>query len=590
MRKRFQGSDGGSALVLVMMLIVFLGIWMASVAILSQSSQTGLAISSAQTNRKADLVNGALQQSLQALSVNPDNNSDRRWGVDISKETSRDAKCSNKILPLYKQIIDGIEQTVKIECTEAQYSGQIFPLASFVLTGSNTHIVSGSRVACTSANRCITGQDGGLNIKVSGSNPCDATNTSRLLVSGGILNVSGAWVSTDCSSLEFIQKPGGARPTITQPDVVTDPTNCPAASVYETGQTCACPASVYLTTASSSGTWSAPCTGSTGKKFSDIDPGSSGSSIRAYLDSVSASLDDPVYTNATVGFKASYTGYSKAGGCVGTGTGTIKPVIWLPGIIDNALMADLNAMSTTGTSSCGGANVPVVFSPGVYRFIPDSGTSFTWSVNNSALTILGGVPNADYTDCDTSKNGVQFQFAGASFINIFKGAMFLCGTGSKPVIAAPTKNPSTTFFWDPTSDNGNCKGNAAACANDFDAFLTKSGGSNASTCDSCFFVHGLVFAPAAWADISMSGKSTAEFGQGAIFRALTISATASILSNGGVDPSPPFDGDRIVQLRFYDMTPGAVQRDLGIVQVVIKDFFGRRIASGYKILVWRVLW
>lgn len=585
-------SDQGSALVLVLMLVIFLGLLLTSVAFLNQSSQSALAQSAAQSDRRNELINGALQQSLKALSVNPVNNATRRWGVDTSTPNSDgSAKCSDKSLPDYVQTIKGLPQTIKIECTEAQYSGQIFPLASFVLTGTSKHLVSGVWSDCTNAStssRCVTGVDGGLDISANGSGAtnagCTATNTSRLLVSGGIFNASGAWKSVDCSTLEFKQN-GTARPSITQPDTAVIGHACPAATVYESTQTCACPASVYLNTTSTPGTWNEPCSGNTGKKLSDLDPTVPSSNIKAYLDSVSSGLGDPVF-RAGDGFSASQTGFA-AGACTGVDVPAIggKAVVFKPGIINNALLADLNTMTGTAAGNCSGAGIPIIFTTGVYRFVPDALTSQTWTIGGGA-NIIGGTPLAGATDCDQTKPGVQLQFAGASFLKVTLGSMRLCADGTKPVLAAPTKNPSTTFFWDASTDG--CK--SKNCPNHTAAFFTKSGGNNSANCDSCFVAHGLVFAPAGWADISLNGKSNAEFGQGAIFRALTISTSGSVLSSGDVAPSPPFDGDRLVQLRFWDMTNGAIQKDLGMIQVVIKDYFGRRIASGYKIVAWRVLW
>ena len=91
----------------------------------------------------------------------------------------------------------------------------------------------------------------------------------------------------------------------------------------------------------------------------------------------------------------------------------------------------------------------------------------------------------------------------------------------------------------------------------------------------------------AYASLGLNSSSGALMNGGAVFRGLTLTTNASASRSGTVSPPPATNGDRKVQLRFWD---SYLKRDLGIVQVVIRDQFGQQPAYAYSYTVWRTMW
>jgi hypothetical protein len=234
----------------------------------------------------------------------------------------------------------------------------------------------------------------------------------------------------------------------------------------------------------------------------------------------------------------------------------------------------------------------VNFLGGIYRF--DWCPTFTsynackLNINTTGIKVIGGKPlwaskephsgSTTGWECDESalSDGIQFQFANFSYLETTKGSTSLCPylSSSKPVIAAPMNisTNSAPFAWMGASINYQST----------PIILTNQG--CGSGCNS-FYSHGLVFIPDGWADLYFNGDTFVAFAKGVVARAVTIGGTGSAKSSGAVAPPGSFNGDRVVQLHFVTGT-----QDLGIVQVAIKDFFGRRWGAGFKIIAWRTLW
>ncbi|MFM8447947.1 MAG: hypothetical protein ACKN92_07280, partial [Candidatus Nanopelagicaceae bacterium] len=269
--------------------------------------------------------------------------------------------------------------------------------------------------------------------------------------------------------------------------------------------------------------------------------------LSAYIDSVAANL-------STVSGFASISGSCTAPNTTAyAGVYSNGVVLVNPGILNSTIIDSLSAI--TSNSKCANSSIPIIFTPGVYRFIPDSGT-VTWTIDSENL-IIGGVPKSGVVgarDCDVNSanplNGVELQFTGSSLIKVTSGTLALCprttATGEQPVIAAPLKFINTG----PWVSTGQ-------------AFIT-TGSGNASRCAMCILAHGLVYVPGGWVNLSLNGQSYFKFDRGGIFSAMTLTGTGSASSGGGVLPPPTFNGDRVVQLRFWrhDFRAGA-QQDLG---------------------------
>jgi hypothetical protein len=576
-RSTSHSKDDGAALALVLVMVVFLSLWMGAVSVLTQSSLKTIQRNVSESTLRSTLVSGALATALNQLTFDGQGNA-RRWGINVDTDSDYYSRCSTRDLLPY---VDG-NTTVDIQCSESIYSGKVFPLASYVLVGEN----------CT-ASSCITGRDGGLAMFPKGNSNC---SDFPFRVSGGIINVAGAWRNVDCTDLQLVIPTSASetRPTITQP---SNSGNCPAALKYPDATTsmtsgqssspCSCP---YVGLGSPSTSTSTPsnveCTLVDSTQLSQ----SQFNDLSSYVDSIAANLSQ------VSGF-ASFDNDNSCSAPNMTAYPTQFPngVVFInPGIIRGTVFDKLN----TYTQGCGTTQrpVPIIFKPGVYRFLPDSGQEMIWNIKTASTTVLGGFPkqaaDGTWSDCDATKPeyGVELQFTGKSGINMTTGRLSLCPRSNagleQPVIAAPTKFVTTGVWQAPiNSCAAGDQNGSGECA-----FIT-TGAGNASSCDMCIIARGLVYAPGGWGNLSLNGKSSFTFDKGALFAAMSITGTGSASAAGSVAPPPPFTGDRVVQLRFLKRdTSLGTQKDLGVVQVVIKDYFGRRLATGYRIINWRAAW
>ena len=249
--------------------------------------------------------------------------------------------------------------------------------------------------------------------------------------------------------------------------------------------------------------------------------------------------------------------------CVTNNKGSVTP-----GVITAATLTALNQETKIRSSACS-----ITFYTGVYSFQSNA----QWIISNGS-TIVGGTATGGGTPtgCNNNNPGVQFQFGGSysSSISITKGNMYLCPISTNttpsfdlPVIAAPLQGSSSPYYW---TDPG-----TGPFLN-----LDDTGGNTIKTT-----FNGPVFAPAGYASIKFnSSGSNVNFTEGAVFRAMTLNNNLTNV-NTNVAVAPPFNGSRVVQLRFLNTETG---RDVGIVQIAIDDSFGLSYANNYKIISWSV--
>lgn len=562
-------KDDGAALAMVLIFIVILSLWMAALAVLTQTSGASLTKNTEENIRRAQIINSILPRAISEL------NYPIRLGMDedqarCNEYTFRTSQSPGILTYSVPTVIKGVtvNEDVTVQCIQSNKSGTTQPVASFLLTGGMPPSGTG-----------VIGQDGGLKLD---------PGAPRLVVTGGITNVSGAWANVNNSTLQLqkicantditdvTQCEGDPSPQIIQPTDTACPANYYAAPPGSAVPQCVCP--IWYSINPIISTTNCP-TGSDGSSFESLNPQSDASELRAYVDSISALLVN-VYNNAVIPASCAVTGLIP-------GT-SLYAVQIQPGIINSTALAQLNNL--TVNSGCGdgtsASNPAIQFLPGVYRFDFSSagtakkisGTAInTLMFNTNGIRIIGGAPKltANGWGCDASLPGVQFQFENASYMSLGKGNLSLCPpSASKPVLAAPwAVGGVSSFYWqgansDPIFENSSCGSAGGGATQVFNAF-------------------GQVFLPAGYMNLCFNGNSSLILSKGVVARAVSLSATGSAQSSGNVAPPSPYNGDRVVQLRFWSKTR---TQDLGLIQVVIRDYFGRRQGAGYKIIAWRTVW
>jgi hypothetical protein len=173
------------------------------------------------------------------------------------------------------------------------------------------------------------------------------------------------------------------------------------------------------------------------------------------------------------------------------------------------------------------------------------------------------------------ETGVELQFKSSSLI-INQGSIdlyALCSSssngGNLPVLAAPLSGTSSSFSWSAPSDIPILK-------------IDDTGNNQARV-----GFHGPVLEPAGYNTINLSNASSSvAYDFGAVFQGMSLSGYLNHITNSA-QAAPQYDGGRIIQLRFYNVSS---QQDLGTVQIEIDDQFGQSLASNYKIISWRAAW
>lgn len=554
-RSRIHKDDSGAALAMVLILITFLALWMAALAVLVQTSSASLAKNSVENARRANLVNAVIPQALGKLNslqlgVDEDNLrcSDYRFYPDIPLTVIPEGVMKFPV----NSIKEGRSETetIYVQCKEASKSGLSQPIASFFLTGG-----------ALSSGTGITGVDGGLKL--------DATSSVKLLITGGITNVSGAWSEVNSSTLELKKTgEGDLSPQIIQPSGQ----DCPALN-YDNGS-CVCP------------TWSSEpviptsnCAfGADGYTYKYLDPDSEDTEVRSYIDSVLAKTED---VNSLADIPKSCAVTSPIAGS------SLYAVQIKPGIINSAgLLALRSLASNSGCGSGTTMSAPAIqFTPGVYRFDfslagtprQQSGQGInTLDFNTSNLKVIGGEAKfiGSEWECDPDKEGVQFQFSNGSYMAITKASLSLCPFKKQPTMVAPSNKNVTSFYWQGVREDPIIEQNF--CGRATDGPVTYG-----------ITSYGQIFVPAGWLNLCFNGTMNFKMEKGVVARALTMTASGSAKQSGSLAPPSPYNGDRVIQLRIWSETR---RQDLGLIQVVIRDYFGRRQGSGYKIITWRAIW
>jgi hypothetical protein len=431
--------------------------------------------------------------------------------------------------------------------------------------------------------------------------PISSNWANYIKITGGITNVSGAWIGVSATNLELSKICSNPQATICESDPApqiiqpSDP-SCPAL-VYDVAR-CNCPA--Y--TASNFTSNNICPIGVSGSTYASLNPLSDVTELKGYLDSISSALEAVRNTNSAVIPTCRDTPVALT-----SGGRTIWVLQVMPGYINDAGYIRLNSLlSGSGCGSGDSQSSPAVqFTKGIYRFgWCDSLITYSackLNINTQNLKVFGGTPKWAATEphtsgsavlgelgweCDTttSGDGVQFQFQNYTFLDLGQGSVSLCPLApNKPIFAAPIDTPTNPapFSWKGASYTGNTN---------TPIFIMSTGGCG-SGCQS-FYSHGQIFTPAGWISLRFNGDSYGAFSKGVVAKAVTITSTGSTKSTGSVAPPGSFNGDRVIQVHFWITESNGVTRsqDLGIVQVVIRDYFGRRWGAGYKVISWRTLW
>lgn len=581
---RDSKSEAGSALAIVLITVVFVGLWFGSVAVLTNSGQSVLKNAVTTSNYNSSIITSMLNQTVQALTPSQS----VRYGTLASG-------CSSLTLPTYTDPTTG--NVITVQCYSAPYSGNTY--------GNSLSLVG----TAPSTGTGVVGIDGGLAFVSSNSNqPCTTAGTGRYVVYGGLFNASGAWQNVSCTTLEMNlsttqltsdsnnQLPAATQISQAQLYVPTSQTQTPVTSWTgaASGVAVGCPSTTtYTDPAGTTASATAPCSYDTA---SNISPTNSTSDVGAYMNTIEAGLPDAGTALAT------YTGETTPGSFVNCTTTEISSgipaIVWKPGVLNDSLLKDLNTM--TNSSGCGKKSVALIFSPGTYKFAPTVPTE--WYVGGGATVVLGSPyfkPSTasfnNIVDCDWSQAGGQFQFTGPMFTQIGAGEMYLCPdsqTSGNPTLVATAhdvKDASGKVVvgqWNPNAQANPDNGVANTGDNTKEILIVAQSNNGSNPCAVCFLSEGLVYSPGGSTYIYLTGTGRATFGQGAMWKGMIVDVNGS--TKRSVTAKPPvtsFKGDRKVQLKFYNKTQKKV---IGVVQLTIKDNFGQTFGSGYKIDTWAV--
>lgn len=409
----------------------------------------------------------------------------------------------------------------------ATYSGVDVYCKAHVSSGQNTAVASLILTGtCTSS--CTIGTSYGLSAQISGGGiPKGSCGDSSSVRLKFSAGILNVSGQWDSASCASLEF--GAKGKITQPGSATCPDNGTGTGSWWMGDA-----------ASSSATYAKCVSDNKDIAAADISPSADGSALKSFI----SSIDDQI-----VPAQGTPTMEVANGGCAV--------------LVRNGSLSAADITKATNLLSCT-RGTPVVFfanadTGSMGRVLLDS---VNLSLSSALSKVVFGQPNADYTDCNTSLPGTQLQVKGSSVISLGNYTLSMCDPkGGQPSIAAPAVGDASAPF------TSNVAGD----------FLTTGTSGSA-------FVRGYVFAPGGSASLKVnSGKI--KFDSGAMFRAFTFFASASPDDFGNIPQPPELSGDRLVQLRFKQGS-----RDLGMVQVIIRDYYGRRRAIGIGIKSWRTLW
>lgn len=536
MKRRFDTSDHGAALPLVIIMTVLLAVLLTSTAMLTQSTLATVRNQSLESSKRAALVSWALQNAVRDLTPP----TGRLLGVDPRVDPA--GSCVGQLGPY----TNASGQVVSVDCVQSPDSGFGSAMSSLLLYGGGSDCGTG----------CVTGQDGGLRL----------TSNDALNFSGILINVAGAWQGKNANAQ--LLNPLTPQTSVLQPDLAS---GCPASgNGFVSSPVCAC-----------------PLLGADASKCYQRNLQLLKTDIASYSARVATAIAASTVSGGAQIPKscASPVRWDPADAT----SPWVIPVAG--GVVGPTEIAALSAL-TSGKNECIGngasKQTPALALSGVLRFqdstagspmapatMPTGGN--TWTIASSNAVVIAGTPVTDAStgaivDCNAAKPGAMLQFAGSTYLRIDAGRMLLCPPSTRGVVlAAPAAEQNLGFTWQGVRTEPLLA-----------TLYGQSGGEVVKA-------HGVLFAPAGYLRIeSQSNRTEVALGGGAVIRALTLTSNPSSSTQGDFyAPTPSPSGQREVQLRFWDVTRG---RDLGIVQVVINDAYPTNPAFGYVIKVWRTMW
>ena len=370
-----------------------------------------------------------------------------------------------------------------------------------------------------------------------------------LKLNGGLLNVSGAWNGISSANCNFSFDTTDSK-IITPNPAAPTVDSCPASGF---GVSCSCPTGIIY------GSNRCPSNYS----YDSLNPSNTNSYISAYL--------------KVIGSKVS-SAYIAAGGISGAAA-QINSCSINPGVIDNSTLNLLNN-KTSNSNECG----TFTFNSGTYIF---AATTDPYGSETAAWIISDGVNVV-------SNGAVKIILANNSIIDVANGSLNLIAAQNTPSDSNLPLAPVIA-----TGDSGN---------NQFTNVVWNGYRRPAITIGSSGTIatNGIIFSPSGAADIQ--NQAGAQFTNGVILSGLKLNQNSNSSANTVAAP-PSYDGDRLVQLRFwffvtkqdpaYDLLchPGksnfnlpycsSAGIDVGVVQLQLLDYFGIRTGSGYSVKVWQ---
>lgn len=581
MKHQSVRRDSGSALILVIVLIVLISAGMASVSFLTQSASSGIRQNAQDAALRTDLVSNAVAQAVQDLNFR--DGGYVKWGHKDQPNRCEDGfPDTGRGLGYMGEYTSSSASgwAVRVWCKESPDSGTTAALASLILTGTGC-----TSPETSSLRTCDVGVAAGLHLYLRGGgsgSTCGSASDARAEFGSGIVNASGVWVGAGCASVAL---PSDAK--------MESPSDVSCAGFTKTSNaapdiTCGCP---------SFGTGSWWVLGSTTTvglpacqdmirplTRDQIDPSKPGSSTRSLVDSQLSLLETPTSNVRT------------------TPSGACPIVLQDGGLIDAPAWTAIRALAPSCST--------LVFRSGVYRLDNVAISGFSTIVAGSPMTNAAGKTVCNpgtFEDANGNPlatgdivappEGVQIQLSGTSSIRVPNaGIATFCAKDPQnpknrmyPAIVAPAAGSVAPFAISDEQSGGpivlTYDGGNAGSPNTLEARYCE----RAAAQGLC--VYGYVLAPGGSAKINLNGDTNVSFRVGAMFRAVWIEGTGSIRYSGSVEKPPPFTGDRIVQfrLRGVELSTGRT-RDLGTVQLGLFDYYGRRQASGVNFFTWRTMW
>jgi hypothetical protein len=614
-------EDAGMVLPLVIIVVISLALWTGAVLLLTRSTGTTIAQNVEQATLRQDLVRAAIEAVIPQLTPRDIVGADgyvettKLLGIGSDYDTTRAQSCANKsFAPVQVTSSRGVQHQVSVRCAEATESGAQSPPATFILVGTgseNQNISSSSSQNCISILACRTGKDGGLRV--------DGNVATPTQVSGGLVNLSGAWIGVTAQTIA-LTRPTGAKvfPTITSPRLILNASGtpvsdvnvqCPASTGAFDVSNCNCPV-----VASDTGNTNVCLSGNDRPTLSTVRVQSPTSGVGNYL----RSMTRQVVRESNVDFgKFINSPANVPGDCASPEKNASTGDFWAV-VVDSTQgsligvnqLRNLNTLTGANSSCIGDGSSktsPLLILRGIFRFELVAGVARsitntnpnTWVIKNGNAVVIGGTPkltgSTSASTCDpkiartaAERIGVQFQMTGASYIDVEAGTLSLCpfdGAGGSGVaivaldsyLSSYTPSASRILPWSGLRN--------FSAGNDEPYMIRTNLGSGGGSAP-IFNLNGLILAPGASAYLALQASALTTFERGGVFRALTIRQNNSATASAALNPPRAANGDRQIQLRFWDSVLG----DLGIVEVYIRDDFGVRPGYAYSYTVWRTMW